>query len=221
MPTLTRFFKTGPGEYGEGDQFIGVRMPVIRTAVKEFRDMSLEDLATVLESPIHEHRTAALVVLSEQAKVAKKRGDEAAHKQLYDFYLAHTDRINNWDLVDVSCRDVVGEYLLTTQNDKPLRKLAKSNQIWERRIGMVSTLAFIRARELTPTFEISELLLGDPHDLMHKATGWMLREAGKKDEAALEEFLSRFAHLLPRTALRYSIERMTPQRRKYWLSYAG
>jgi 3-methyladenine DNA glycosylase AlkD len=218
---LQRFFKTGPGEYGEGDQFIGVRMPVIRSAVKEFHDMPLDEIATVLESPIHEHRTAALVILSEEAKTAKKRGDLARHKQLYDFYLAHTERINNWDLVDVSCRDVVGEYLLTKQTDKPLRKLAKSKLMWERRIGIVSTWSFIRARELTPTFEISEMLIDDPHDLMHKATGWMLREAGKKDETALEDFLGRFAHRLPRTTLRYSIERMPAERRRYWLDYAG
>jgi 3-methyladenine DNA glycosylase AlkD len=218
---LQGYFKTGPGEYGEGDTFIGIKMPVIRSAVKPFRDLPLDEIAVVLASPIHEHRTAALVILSEQAKAAKKRGDTAGHKRLYDFYLAHTATINNWDLVDVSCRDVVGEYLLTKQNDKPLRRLAKSNEMWERRIGIVSTWSFIRAGELTPTFEISEMLLEDPHDLMHKATGWMLREAGKKDEAALEAFLSRFAHRLPRTALRYSIERMTPERRKYWLAYSG
>jgi 3-methyladenine DNA glycosylase AlkD len=164
---------------------------------------------------------AALVICVEQAKTAKKHGDLAEQKRLCDFYLSHTARINNWDLVDVTCRDVVGEYLLATANTKPLKRLAKSKVMWERRIGIVSTAAFIRAGELGPTFEIAQILLNDEHDLMHKATGWMLREAGKRDQAALEDFLRRNAQRMPRTALRYSIERMPPEQRRWWLEYRG
>jgi 3-methyladenine DNA glycosylase AlkD len=216
---LQGYFKTGEGEYGAGDVFVGVRMPVIRKTVKPYRDLPLSEIEIVLASPVHEHRMAALVICAERAKRFKRRGETAEHKALYDFYLAHTDRINNWDLVDISCRDVVGEYLLTTGDVKPLKRLAKSKNIWERRIAIVSTWSFIRAGQLDPTFEISEILLGDTHDLMHKATGWMLRSAGDKDRAALERFLKMHAHEMPRTALRYTIEKMTPERRKYWLAF--
>ncbi len=218
---LQGFFHTEPGGYGEGDRILGVSMPAVRSAVKPYIDLSLPQIERVLASEWHEHRMAGLIILSERSKRAKKRGLTDEHKQLYDFYLAHTAAVNNWDLVDASCRDVVGEYLLTRGDDRPLRKFARSKVMWERRIGMVSTWSFIRARQLTPTFELAELLINDPHDLMHKATGWMLREAGKKDEAALEAFLTVYAHKLPRTALRYSIERMTPARRQYWLAYKG
>lgn len=217
----TSYFRTEPGGYAEGDRFLGVSMPAVRAAVKPYIELPLAQLEKALASPMHEHRMAALVIISERAKRAKRRGLTAEHRELYDFYLAHTDRINNWDLVDVSCRDVVGEYLLTRDDDRPLKKLARSKAMWERRIGMVSTWSFIRAGRLTPTFELAAMLLDDPEDLMHKATGWILREAGKKDEAALEAFLTVHAHELPRTALRYSIERMTPERRKYWLAYKG
>ncbi|MGB3953272.1 MAG: DNA alkylation repair protein [Solirubrobacterales bacterium] len=216
---LRRFFKTGPGDYGEGDVFIGVRMPAIRAVVREFRELPLDDVRVALASAVHEHRMAALVICCEQARRAKKRGDTRAQQALFDFYLAHTDRINNWDLVDVTCRDVVGEYLLTIDDARPLKRLARSSVMWERRIAIVSTWSFIRARQLGPTFEIAELLLDDQHDLMHKATGWMLREAGKKDEAALERFLGQFAARMARTTLRYSIERLAPERRRYWLAY--
>jgi 3-methyladenine DNA glycosylase AlkD len=209
---LQRFFKTGPGEYGEGDVFVGVKVPPLRALAKQHRDLSLEGIDSLLASPVHEHRSFALIVLTEQAK----RADRATGKRLYDFYLARTERINNWDLVDISCRDVVGGYLLAAGKTAPLRRLARSKLIWDRRIAMVSTWQFIRAGELEPTFEIATMLLDDDEDLMHKAVGWMLREAGKRDEAALEAYLAEYAPSMPRTALRYSIERMTPERREYW-----
>jgi 3-methyladenine DNA glycosylase AlkD len=214
---LQRFFKTGPGEYGEGDVFVGVKVPPVRTVAKEFADLSLPQLDKVLKSPIHEHRATALVILAERAK----RADLAEGKELYDFYLARTARINNWDLVDISCRDVVGGYLLATNSPNSLKPLAKSKLLWDRRIAIVSTWTFIRAGELQPTFELSVQLINDSHDLMHKAVGWMLREAGKKDRAALEAFLAEHAHELPRTALRYSIERFSPEERAYWRAYGG
>lgn len=219
--TMQWFFKTGPGGYGEGDVFIGVKMPPIRAAAKPYRELPFDQLEVLLASEIHEHRMAACVILSERAKRHAKRQETSEAKAIYDFYLGHVDRINNWDLVDVSCRDTVGLYLLAADDVKPLRKLARSQNMWERRIAIVSTWSFIREGKLDITFELSELLLDDEHDLMHKATGWMLREAGKKDEAALERFLTAQAPAMPRTALRYSIERMTPERRAYWLAYEG
>ena len=214
-----RFFKTGPGEYGEGDVFIGVRMPEIRRTARPYRELPLDQLAELLDSEIHENRMAAAVIYSERGKRFWKRGQLAEARALYEHYLAQTDRINNWDLVDISCRDVVGLYLLATDDVRPLRKLARSSNMWERRIAMVSTWSFIREGKLDITFELAEVLIDDEHDLMHKATGWMLREAGKKDVAALEGFLTEHGPQLPRTALRYSIERMTPERRDYWLAY--
>lgn len=215
------FFKTGPGEYGEGDVFIGVKMPVIRSTARPYRELPLDQIELLLASEVHEFRMAASVILSERAKRHAKRGEVTEAKTLYGFYLAHTDRFNNWDLIDISCRDVVGRYLLAIDDTGPLVKLARSKSLWERRIAIVSTSAFIGADKLDPTFEISTLLLGDEHDLIHKATGWMLREAGKRDQAALERFLAAHAHEMPRTALRYSIERMSPERRAYWRAYKG
>lgn len=219
--TMQWFFKTEPGGYGEGDKFIGIKMPVIRAAAKPFRELPLDQVEKLLASPIHEHRMAALVILSERAKRHSRRGDLAELKLLYDFYLDHTDHINNWDLVDVSCRDVVGGYLVAKGDSKPLDRLARSRNLWERRIAIVSTWTFTREGQLDPVFRVSESLLADEHDLMHKAVGWMLREAGKRDESALEAFLSKHAHEMPRTALRYSIERMSPERRAHWLAYQG
>lgn len=219
--TMQWFFKTGPGEYGEGDVFIGLKMPVIRAAAKPYRELPFDEIAELLANEIHEYRMAACVILSERAKRHAKRRESGESKDVYDFYLANVDRINNWDLVDVSCRDTVGLYLLAIDDVQPLRTLVRSRNMWERRIAIVSTWSFIREGKLDITFELSETLLGDDHDLMHKATGWMLREAGKKDEPALERFLTAHATAMPRTALRYSIERMTPERRAYWLAYDG
>lgn len=200
---LQRFFKTGEGQYGAGDIFIGLRVPQTRKIAKQFSDLSLPEIEKLLESPVHEHRLAALIIMTNQAKKA----NEAHKKALYDLYLRRTDRINNWDLVDTSCRDVVGGYLMD-KSRKPLYKLAKSKNLWERRVAIVSTWQFIRVGQLNDTFVIAELLMKDTHDLIHKAVGWMLREAGKKDEQALKEFLDSNVAIMPRTALRYSIERL-------------
>lgn len=217
--TMQWFFKAGPGEYGEGDVFIGVKMPVIRKTARPYRELAFDQLAVLLGSEVHEHRMAAAVICSERAKRYAKKQQLTEAKALYDFYLSETDRINNWDLVDISCRDVVGLYLLAVDDVSPLRRFARSRNMWERRIAIVSTWSFIREGKLDITFELAETLLGDSHDLMHKATGWMLREAGKKDEIALERFLTAHAPQMPRTTLRYSIERMSAERRAYWLAY--
>ncbi|MFT4049850.1 MAG: DNA alkylation repair protein [Solirubrobacterales bacterium] len=209
---LQRFFKTGPGDYGEGDVFVGVKVPPLRKIAKGHRDEPLAQIEKLLVSRTHEHRTVALVILTEQAA----RADLPERRRLYDFYLAHTDRINNWDLVDISCREVVGGYLLAAGDWSPLQELAASDDLWERRIAMVSTWQFIRAGQLEPTFALATMLIDDDHDLMHKAVGWMLREAGKKDEARLDQFLAQHAARMPRTALRYSIERMPPEKREHW-----
>jgi 3-methyladenine DNA glycosylase AlkD len=207
------FFKTGKGQYGEGDKFIGVTVPDQRKVAKEFLWLSLEEIEKLLNSPIHEHRLTALIVLVYQYQ----KGDEKLKEKIFKFYLAHTSRINNWDLVDCSCRDIVGEHL-QQKNRKILYKLAKSKSLWERRIAMVSTWAFIRKNDLNDTFAIAEILLDDNHDLMHKAVGWMLREAGKRNENALHGFLKKHIHCMPRTALRYSIEKFSLSVRKMYLS---
>lgn len=208
---LAGFFKTKKGEYGEGDIFIGLKVPLIRKLAKQFSDLTILELEKLLESPIHEHRFAALVIMVEQFKRKIRRNE------LYNLYLDRTDRINNWDLVDVSCRDIVGGYLMYKPRDI-LYKLAKSTNLWERRIAIVSTWQFIRSGDLDDTFAIAEILLNDDQDLIHKAVGWMLREAGKKDEAALKIFLDSFATSMPRTALRYSLERLSNIDKKYYMA---
>lgn len=208
-----RFFKTGKGQYGEDDIFIGITVPVTRKVAADFRDLPLKEIEQVLESPIHEHRLAAVIIMTEQAKRTK---DPVLQRDLYELYLRRSDRINNWDLVDVSCRQVVGGYLIDKPRD-PLYKLARSKSLWERRIAMVSTWQFIRAGQLADTFAIAEILLGDQHDLMHKAVGWMLREAGKKNQDALCDFLDQYAATMPRTALRYALERLAPGERDYYM----
>jgi len=202
---LQRFFKTGKGQYGEKDVFIGLRVPLTRQIAKKYRDLPIVEIDKLLDSPIHEHRMAALVIMTERAK----RAQPEEKKALYDLYLRRTDRINNWDLVDLSSRDVVGGYL-QDRSRAPLYKLAKSKNLWERRIAIISTAKFIGQGDLDDTFAIAELLIDDQHDLMHKAVGWMLREAGKKNESRLKAFLDQHAATMPRTALRYSLEKMNP-----------
>lgn len=209
---LQRFFKTGKGQYAEGDIFIGVNMPTIRQIAKKFNDANLIDIEQLLESPIHEHRMCGLVIMVNQAKKAK----DTTKKELYNLYLKRTDRINNWDLVDISCRDIVGGYLLD-KSKKTLYKLAESDNLWERRIAIVSTWYFISHHQLDETFKISKMLLNDEQDLIHKAVGWMLREAGKKDEKALKDFLNRYANKLPRTTLRYSLEKLPYLEKQYYM----
>lgn len=209
---LGHFFRTGPGQYGEGDQFIGVRVPRLRSICKPYRQLPPSEIEALLESPIHEIRLAGAIIMAEQAK----RGDGTTKKALYDLYLRRTDRINNWDIVDSSCRDVVGGYLMGKPRNI-LYELARSKNIWERRIAIVSTWEFIRHGELDDTFAIAALLLGDRQDLIHKAVGWMLREAGKRDEAELRRFLDAHAKSMPRTALRYSLERLDSESRAIYM----
>jgi 3-methyladenine DNA glycosylase AlkD len=213
---LQRFFKTGPGEYGEGDVFIGVVVPDTRKVARAYSDLPFAELEKLLESDIHESRLCALIILTLQFKSTK---DSKAQKKIFDFYVQQLKRghINNWDLVDVSA-PIIGAYLIETPNPYPLLiKLAKSKSLWQRRVAIIFTFAFIRAGELDATIEIAALLLKDEHDLIHKAVGWMLREAGKRDGLVLRRFLSDYSKEMPRTALRYAIEKMPERERKKWL----
>ena len=206
---LQRFFKTGKGEYGEGDVFMGVTVPQIRQTAQENRTMPFAEVETMLKSPIHEMRMCALLVLVDLFQKTKKEDQ----KPIVDFYLSNTQYINNWDLVDLSCYKILGTYL----QDKPrnvLYRLANSATMWEQRISIVSTLAFIRKGDFKDTLAISERLLSHPHDLMHKAVGWMLREVAKKDEKLVLEFIQKHYSQMPRTALRYAIERLPEEKRK-------
>lgn len=211
-----RFFKTGPGQYGEGDQFLGVSVPNTRVVAKKYADIPIGDIQKLLYSPWHEERLLALIIMVNQFK----KGGELHQKQLYDFYLAHTERINNWDLVDTSARDIVGAYIYTHQDLLPtLDTLAESRLLWERRIAMVATFYFLTKAEPDVTVRIATKLLNDKEDLMHKAVGWMLREMGKRcDTQVLIEFLEQYAAVMPRTALRYAIEHLDPATRKHYLS---
>jgi len=197
-----RFFKTAPGQYGHGDKFLGLTVPMMRGVVREFRDLPLADAEALLASPWHEDRLVALMILVEQY-----RRTPGARNAIYRLYLARTDRINNWDLVDVSAANIVGAHL-AERSRKPLLRLAKSKSLWERRIAIVATLHFIRRNEFDDTLAIARLLLADTHDLIHKACGWMLRETGKRDERVLRAFLDEHAARMPRTMLRYAIERL-------------
>ncbi|MEQ1735894.1 MAG: DNA alkylation repair protein [Rhodoglobus sp.] len=210
-----RYFKTGPGEYGEGDRFIGVRMGEVFALAREHQGMPLTELETLLESDLHEVRVGALTILNEEAK--KKGTDEQRRRDLYELYLRRHDRINNWDLVDVACRYVIGDYLFDKPRDV-LYELARSENMWERRTAIVSCWYFIRAGQTGDALAISTLLLGDKEDLIHKATGWMLRYIGDQDRHLLEAFLDEHAATMPRTALRYAIEKFTPERRKHYLA---
>jgi hypothetical protein len=215
LKKIQRYFKSGEGEYGEGDEFIGVRMGQVFALAKEFIDMSPEQIEKLLESPIHEVRAGAVSIMDWQAR--NKKTTEARRKELFDLYMRRHDRINNWDLVDRSAPYVVGGFLF----DKPrdiLYKLARSKNIWERRTAIVSTYYFVRKGEVADTFKIAEMLLHDDQDLIHKATGGWLREAGKKDGQRLLSFLDKHAATMPRTALRYAIERLDKKQRDHYLS---
>lgn len=213
---LQRFFKTGKGEYGEGDVFIGVRMPAVRLVCREFQALSLNEVQKLIASPVHEHRMAGLIILD----IKYKKADEKQKTTIHEMYLKNVKNnyVNNWDLVDVTCRVPVGEYLIDKPRDV-LFKMAKSKNLWERRVAIISTAAFMKQGDATTTIEISEILLHDKHDLIQKAVGWMLREAGKMvDESILTDFLDKHAHEMPRTQLRYSIERLTPEQRRYYMN---
>ncbi len=212
---LQRYFNTGPGEYGEGDTFVGVRMGSVFAVGKQHLGMPIDQLELLLDSSIHEVRAGALTIMNEEAK--KKRTPETRRKELFDLYLRRHDRINNWDLVDVACRYVIGVYLFDHPRDI-LYSLAKSTNLWERRTAIVSTWYFIRAGQTDDAIAISELLLADKEDLIHKATGWMLRYIGDVDRPVLTAFLDTHAATMPRTALRYAIEKLTPEERAHYLS---
>ena len=209
---LRRFFKTGPGEYGAGDRFRGIRVPELRKLCKEFRHAGVEVISELLDSPWHEDRMLALLLLIERYRASSEQGRDA----LYAFYCNHTGRINNWDLVDVTCPRIVGRHL-ETRDRTPLYRFAESPSLWERRIAIVSTFHFIRNNDFRDTLALAERLLADPEELLHKATGWMLREVGKRDQSVLEAFLDEYAAVMPRTALRYAIERLPEEERLAWL----
>lgn len=212
-----KFFKAYDGGYSQHDQFLAIKVPAIRIVSKEYAHLSLEDIEAVLESPFHEMRLLASIIMANQAKARKT--SEAQKTALFDLYLRRTDRINNWDIVDTSCRDVVGEYILEhPEKIDVLRKLAVSPDLWERRIAMVSTWAMIRKNQLDVPYEIAEMLLPDKHDLIHKAVGWMLRTAGDKDQERLRAFLTKHITHIPRTALRYAIEHFDAEERRHFLT---
>lgn len=211
--TSQRFFKTGPGQYGEGDQFIGVPVPTLRSLAKQYKNLPLPEIRSLLNSPIHEHRHIALMILVLQvAKCAPEH-----RRAVYDFYLQNKHAINNWDLVDCSAPYIVGGYLID-RSRAPLTQLAQSASLWDRRIAILATQHFIRHDDFDDTLELCERLLHDPEDLIHKATGWMLREAGKRSESVLLGFLDQHAPSMPRTMLRYAIEKLSPQQRQHYMT---
>lgn len=205
---LPRFFKTGKGEYGEGDRFIGVVVPNIRLVAKEFKDASFTTVKELLASPWHEMRLCGLLILVQQSR-------KEVSREVFDFYLSVTDRINNWDLVDLTAPQIVGGYLLDKPRDV-LYRLAESPLLWDNRIAIVSTVTFIRRGDLKDTYQLATKMMGHPHDLMHKAIGWMLREAGKKDSERLYDYVEAHRLEMPRTMLRYAIEKFDQPTRQ-WL----
>ena len=218
---LSRFFKTGEGQYGEGDKFLGIKVPVTREVVKQcWQESSFEDLEVCLASEYHEMRLAALLTLVQFFKHTKK--DKALQQQCIDFYLTHTQFINNWDLVDLSCYELLGTWLLDKDRTL-LYDLARDGKtIWEQRIGMVSTMQFLRHGDLDDTYAIADIFLAKPkplHDLLQKAVGWLLREAGKRDEQQLKCWLSTRYTTMPRTMLRYAIEKFTAEERQKYMSH--
>lgn len=213
VPDQLRFFKTGKGEYGEGDRFLGVKVPQQRVVARSFRALPPDEAFALLESPFHEDRLTALFILVWQFE----HGDEATQRRILDGYLARTRFVNNWDLVDSSAHFIVGAWVLERPRDL-LTTLVRSPLLWERRIAVIATLALIRAGEADDTLALCEALLDDEHDLIHKATGWMLREVGGRVGLKhLRAFLARHARRMPRTMLRYSIEKLPPAERKRWL----
>ena len=213
---LSRFFKTGPGQYGVGDKFLGIKVPVTREVVRScWQEVGFPELEACIGSAYHEVRLAALLTLVEIFRHAKK--DPELRRQCINFYLSHTQHINNWDLVDLSCYPLLGEWLLD-KDRALLYNLARSGRtLWEQRIGIVSTMTFIRHGQLEDTFALADILLHHPHDLIHKAVGWLLREAGKRDKAALTSYLEPRYRKMPRTMLRYAIEKFPEEERKLYL----
>jgi len=213
VAVLQRFFKTGPGQYGEGDVFVGVRVPAMRAVCRECRGAGLDVIRTLLRSAVHEERSLALLLLVDSFT----RADAAGKRAIYDLYLSHTAFINSWDLGDASAAQIAGGYLYD-RSRAPLRKLAKSPSLWERRIAIIATFHFIKRGEFDETFRIADTLLDDPHDLIHKAVGWMLREVGNRDGAAERRFLTGRYRRMPRTMLRYAIEKFPERERQKYLA---
>jgi 3-methyladenine DNA glycosylase AlkD len=210
--TAAAYFKTGPGEYGEGDRFYGIRVPQVREVARQFNTLPLPACVALLQSPYNEARLMALAILVRRFE----KGDVATQEAVYQTYMAQRHRVNNWNLVDSSAPYVAGPYLLH-RDRSVLHTLAQSGTLWDRRIAVLATFAFIRANDYADTLALCESLLADPHDLMHKACGWMLREVGKRDEAALLAFLQKHHHAMPRTMLRYAIEKLEETEREAWL----
>jgi len=209
----TRFFKTGKGEYGEGDVFLGLTVPQQRSIAKKYYELSLTDLQKLLNSKIHEHRLVSLFILVEKYKKANDKDK----KKIVGFYLKNTKKINNWDLVDLSADKILGDFI-SNKDKSIIYKLAKSDNLWEKRISVLSTFAFIRKGMFTDALRIYEIHLGDKHDLIHKAVGWMLRELGKRDLRKEIAFLDKNSKTMPRTMLRYAIERFDPAKRSFYLN---
>jgi len=209
---LQRYFKTAPGEYAEGDIFYGITVPALRTLAGKFKDLELKDTIALLKSPVHEERFLALIILMARYR----RSDIAGKENIYRIYLKHTRYINNWDLVDVTAKRIVGDFL-GDKDKAPLYKLARSSSVWERRIAILATFYFIGRGEFGDALRIARMLLSDEHDLIHKAAGWMLREVGKRDMAAEEDFLKKHSKKMPRTMLRYAIEKFPENKRRAYL----
>ena len=213
---LKWFFKTGKGDYGEGDVFIGVVVPNIRKIAKKYSSLYFEDIKELLYSKIHEERLCALLILVDQFE----KGNEEDKKKIFNLYIKNVRQANNWDLVDLSAPKIVGSYLLNKPKDI-LYKFAESRNLWERRVSIISTFAFIKVGDFKDALKISKILLKDKHDLIQKAVGWMLREAGKRDFSILEDFLVRNHKNMSRTTLRYAIEKFPEKKRQYWLKKLG
>ena len=209
---LQGFFKTGPGEYGEGDIFLGVKVPEVRKLAKEYQDILIKEIKQLLKSHIHAERLLALLILIHKFS----KGNDPTKKSIYELYLKNTQFVNNWDLVDLSAGHIVGAFLME-KSRKPLYRLARSKYLWERRISIISTFHFIKHYEFSETLKIGEILISDEEDLIHKAVGWMLREVGKRDLQTEEKFLKKHYKKMPRTMLRYAIERFPEAKRKRYL----
>ncbi|PIZ58164.1 DNA alkylation repair protein [bacterium (Candidatus Torokbacteria) CG_4_10_14_0_2_um_filter_35_8] len=209
---LLKFFKTEKGGYGEGDKFLGIKVPDQRKIAKKYRDLSLSKIQDLLSSKIHEYRLTSLFILADKYQ----RSDKNNKKKIFEFYLKNTKNINNWDLVDSSAPYIVGDYLLD-KDRKILYELAKSKKLWERRIAMLSTYTFIRNGEFEDTLKIAGILLNDEYDIIHKAVGWMLREIGNRNQKVEEKFLKKYYQKMPRVMLRYAIEKFSEEKRRFYL----
>lgn len=217
IKVFKRFFKTKKGEYGEGDEFLGVTVPVIRSLSRKYIELNYSDIKKLLENKYHEIRLCALIILTYKFEKYQKEKNENELKYIYNFYLENTKYINNWDLVDLSCYKIIGEYLLN-KDRSILGELSVSNNLWERRISIISTFAFIKNNEYKDTTKICETLLNDKQELIHKATGWMLREMGKRiNKELLINFLNKYYKKMPRIMLRYSIERLNNDEKAFYM----